>query len=200
MIQYIIGKLADISENEIVIDHQGMGFRISVPGSILSQLPAMGHEVKIYTYLHVREDILQLYGFFSQDDLAMFCQLIKVSGIGPKGGLAILSVMSADDLRFAIVAGDAKTISAAPGIGKKTAEKLILEMKDKIDMKDSVENMLQQGAKTSGKQNKEQEKEAIEALTALGYTPSEALKAVSEVPMDDISTVEDLLKYSLKNL
>ena len=122
MISYIKGELVELTENAIVLDHDGMGFLIMMPASILSKLPAIGSELKVHTYLYVKEDALDLYGFLTKDDLKVFRLLITVSGIGPKGALAILSTMSPDDLRFAVLAGDSKTISKAPGIGSKTAQ------------------------------------------------------------------------------
>ena len=102
-------------------------------------LPQIGEEIKLHTYLNVREDAMQLFGFLTRDDLEIFRLLIGVSGIGPKGGLSILSKLSADDLRFAVLSGDAKAISSAPGIGKKTAEKVIIELKDKLNLEEMLE-------------------------------------------------------------
>ena len=139
MIHFIKGILDTVSENQIVVENQGIGFEIMVPLSVVSALPQTGNDVKIYTYMYVREDCQQLFGFLTKDELAMFKLLITVSGIGPKGALGILSVMDADALRFAILADDAVSIAKAPGIGKKTAGKLILELKDKMDFEQAVE-------------------------------------------------------------
>lgn len=205
MIQYIQGTLAAVGENAVVVDNHGIGYHISVPASVLERMPALGREVKIYTYLHVREDILQLFGFLSMDDLEVFRQLITVNGIGPKGGLGILSAMTADDLRFAVLADDAKSISKAPGIGAKTAGKLILELKDKLKIKDVVENALERGVADSQSEGKDEShgkmvSEAVEALVALGYPAAEAMKAVRQVDISDDISTEELLKRSLKNL
>ncbi|MBO5483739.1 MAG: Holliday junction branch migration protein RuvA [Lachnospiraceae bacterium] len=205
MIQYIQGTLAAVGENAVVVDNHGIGYHISVPASVLEHMPALGREVKIYTYLHVREDILQLFGFLSMDDLEVFRQLITVNGIGPKGGLGILSVMTADDLRFAVLADDAKSISKAPGIGAKTAGKLILELKDKLKIKDVVEHALERGVADNQSEGKDEKhgkmvSEAVEALVALGYPASEAMKAVRQVDISDGISTEELLKRSLKNL
>lgn len=158
----------------------------------------LGKEVKIHTYLNVREDAMQLYGFLTGEDLQVFRLLIGVNGIGPKAGLNILSRLSPDELRFAVLAGDVKTISSAPGIGK-TAEKLILELKDKM----SIEDVLEQAAHGS-EQSKEIEAtdtgmqaEAVQALTALGYGSAESLRAVKKVSVD-CASVEDLLREALK--
>lgn len=205
MIQYVQGTLSMADENAIVVDNHGIGYYILVPASVLERMPALGKEVKIYTYLHVREDIMQLFGFLSMDDLEVFKQLITVNGIGPKGGLGILSVMSADDLRFAILADDAKSIAKAPGIGAKTASKVILELKDKLKMKDVVETALERGVaqndqKAEGNAHGKMVSEAVEALVALGYPAADAMKAVRQIEVSEDMTTEDLLKLSLKNM
>ena len=163
-------------------------------------LPADGEEVKIHTYLNVREDAMQLYGFLTGEDLQVFRLLIGVSGIGPKGGLSILSQMSADDLRFAVMSGDAKAISAAPGIGKKTAEKLIIELKDKLDIEEILNHSVEDSVQPAGDYStNEVQSEAIQALVALGYGSTESMKAVKKVQIEN-ATVEDILKAALKNL
>ena len=174
-----------------------------MPLSVVSSLPQTGNEIKIYTYTYVREDALQLYGFLTRDELSMFRLLITVSGIGPKGALGILSVMDADALRFAILADDAKSISKAPGIGAKTASKLILELKDKMDFEEAVTHVLDQGqAEMAGEvpAGGMAANDAIQALVALGYTSTEAVKAVKKVEITADMTVEDILKAGLKNL
>lgn len=204
MIAFVKGRLDTVCEDRIIMENQGIGYEILVPGSVLSSLSSTGQEMKIYTYTYVREDALQLYGFLTRDELNMFRLLITVSGIGPKGALGILSVMDVDTLRFAILAGDSKAIAKAPGIGAKTAAKLILELKDKC----SVEDMLDSGEKrqsgvgdtgASGGTNVAQG-EAIEALVALGYSATEATAAVRKTEVTEDMTVEDILKLSLKNL
>ncbi len=205
MIQYVQGKLAMVDESAVVVDNHGIGYYILVPASVLERMPSLGDEVKIYTYLHVREDVMQLFGFLSMDDLEVFKQLITVNGIGPKGGLGILSVMSADDLRFAILADDAKSIAKAPGIGAKTASKVILELKDKLKMKDVVEDALERGvAKTDqrieGDLQSKMISEAVEALVALGYPATDAMKAVRRIENCEGMTTEELLRLSLKNM
>ena len=195
MISYIRGELAAVQEQKAIVEAGGIGYGIYMSQQTLSMLPAVGEEVKIHTYLNVREDAMQLYGFLTGEDLQVF------SGIGPKAGLNILSCLSPDELRFAVLAGDVKTISSAPGIGKKTAEKLILELKDKM----SIEDVLEQAAHGS-EQSKEIEAtdtgmqaEAVQALTALGYGSAESLRAVKKVSVD-CASVEDLLREALKNL
>ncbi|WP_072525650.1 Holliday junction branch migration protein RuvA [Clostridium sp. Marseille-P3244] len=201
MITYVRGELAAIEEDRAVVDVGGVGYGVYMSGQALSLLPEPGNEVKLYTYLNVREDAMQLFGFLTRDDLEIFKLVIGVSGIGPKGGLNILSSLSPDELRFAVISGDAKTISSAPGIGKKTAEKLILELKDKIN----VESMLDHAAheekdrfQTEGGEADIQT-EAVQALVALGYTSTESMRAVKKTS-PECRTVEEILKEALKYL
>ena len=140
MISYVKGELAAIEEQKAIIDVGGIGYGVFMPHQALAMLPSVGNEVKLYTYLNVREDAMQLFGFLTRDDLEVFRLLIGVSGIGPKGGLNILNQMTPNDLRFAVLAGDVKAISKAQGIGKKTAEKLILELKDKLELTEAGGN------------------------------------------------------------
>lgn len=200
MYSYIKGELVEILADAIVVENRGIGYNIRIPGSIIDSLEGVGQEVKIYTYTYVREDAMLLYGFQSRDDLHIFKLLIGVSGIGPKGALAILSVMTPDDLRFAVLADDDKTIAKAPGIGKKTAQRLIIELKDKLSLADTfVEReaqMLAAGANEKGTVRQE----AVEALVALGYSSSEAMKAVNGVEISQETTVEEVLKASLRQM
>lgn len=198
MISYIRGELIAMEEDKVIVDVNGIGYGIFMPAQSMGLL-RVGEEVKIHTYLNVREDAMQLFGFLTRDDLYVFKLVIGVSGIGPKGGLSILSELSPDDLRFAVMAGDSKAIAKAPGIGKKTAEKLIIELKDKLD----IEAALERGADDStvisqNAQNNEMQSEAVQALVALGYGSTEAAKAVKKVNPSDEDTVEDILKQALK--
>ncbi len=201
MIAYLKGEIADITEDNLILEANNIGYNIKISSGTAGMLPGIGEEVKIYTYTYVREDAFLLYGFLTKDDLDIFKKLITVNGIGPKGGLAILSVMSADSLRFAIISGDVKEISKAPGIGKKTAERVILDLRDKVSIEDTFVNKSMAGDLgdvSSGDTNIKNE--AIEALTALGYSASEALKAVKQVTvMEDMDT-EDILKQALKKM
>lgn len=201
MIGYVSGKLAEIEEEYVIVDVNGIGIRVLLGAAFLCEMPAIGSQIKIYTYTYVKEDAFLLYGFRSKDELSLFKQLITVSGVGPKSGLGILSVLSADDLRFAIYAGDAKTIAKAPGIGKKTAERLVLELKGKVNLADSESDiLLEQIATSSAEEPKRNRKDAIDALTALGYSSMEAAKAVKSVNPSDDMDVEDILKQALKFL
>lgn len=202
MIAFIKGILDTVSEDRIVVDHQGIGFEILVPGSVAQMLPQVGNIVKIYTYTYVREDVLQLYGFLTRDSMDMFKLLITVNGIGPKGALGILSVMDVDTLRLAIISDDAKSIAKAPGIGAKTASKLVLELKDKCHLEDILEGSLSETepvAAVDGAGN-EVRNDAIQALVALGYSATEATAAVRKIEVTADMTVEEVLKQSLKNL
>ena len=202
MYAYIKGELADIGESSIVIDNNGIGYNIIVPGSVINSGISLGDEVKIYTHFSVREDAMQLYGFISKDDLAMFRLLLGVNGIGPKAACGILSGMSADDLRFAVLSDDAASIAKAPGVGRKTAQKIILELKDKVDLQDAFEiKAAHTEAKAAKHTETNIESEATMALTALGYPNAQAMKAVrAAAQKNGVSTVEDLLKAALKEL
>ena len=201
MISFVKGTVADIGENCLVVENGGIGYEIYMTGQDLGKA-RIGDEKKIHTFLYVREDILQLYGFFSKDDLGMFKLLIGVNGVGPKGALGILSGISADELRFAVLSDDVKTISKAPGIGKKTAQKMILELKDKLDLAEVFEQKLnadrQQEAAVSAGSDMVQD--AVEALVALGYGSTEALRAVRAVKADTVADSEQLLKEALKHM
>ena len=201
MVSYIRGELVAVEEEKVIVDVNGVGYGVYMPVQSMNYLPSLGEDVKLHTYMNVREDAIQLYGFLTKDDLKVFKLLISVSGIGPKGGLSILSYMSPDDLRFAVMANDAKTISKAPGIGKKTAEKLIIELKDKLNIED-VLNSVSQTSSVSVPVNSSNEiqSEAVQALVALGYGSTDAMKAVKKVELNENSTVEDVLKLALKNM
>lgn len=198
MYAYIKGEIVDITEDNVVLECNNIGYNIKVPFSVIQSLPGIGEDVKIYTYTCVREDAFILYGFLTKDDLWIFKKLITVNGIGPKGALGILSAMSADDLRFAIIAGDSKAIAKAPGIGAKSAERIILDLKDKIDL----EPMMTKEPVISTEQllNSDAKNEAIEAMTALGYSASEAVKAVKQLTITDDMDSGMILKEALKIL
>lgn len=201
MISYIKGNLADIEKDSIVIDVAGIGWHVFVPGQVIDRLPLVGKPVKIYTWLQVREDAMTLFGFLTKDDLNIFKMLLGVSGVGPKNALAILSVMTTDDLRFAILADDAKTISKTPGIGTKTAQRLILELKDKVSFEDAFEQKMAHAKQADVQSDASGVKaEAVMALTALGYSSSEAFKALDGIEITQDMEVEQLLKQALKKM
>ncbi len=198
MYAYIRGKLAETSYDSVVIETGGIGYRVFIPGKALEYLPSTGEEIKVYTYLHLREDVMILYGFLTKDDLELFKLLIAVSGIGPKGGLAILSTMDADDLRFAVLSGDSKTISKAPGIGAKTAQRVILELKDKLSLEEAFERKAEHAEAKAAHPESAVKNDAVLALTALGYSSAESMKAVSKVEVTEETSVEDVLRLALK--
>ena len=194
MIAFLSGTLEYLSGDLAVIDVGGVGYEVNVSAEVSGNLSSIGtgNIVKLYTYMYVREGQVALYGFLSRGDLALFKLLITVSGVGPKGGLSLLSVLSADDLRFAIVTGDAKMISRAPGIGKKTAERLILDLKDRVSsgfvpaaadgagltgMAEGLQRDAAAGESLAGTPASE----AVEALVALGYQRAEASRAVKTI-------------------
>lgn len=203
MISFICGQVADTTENSVIIETGGIGYEVFMTGTAIEQVVRMEGKVKVHTYFHVREDAMQLYGFWNKDDLQMFRLLLGVNGIGPKAALGVLAGLTSDELRFAVLSDDVKTLSKAPGIGKKTAQKLILELKDKLKLEDAFEKKLaheQEAAVLAGADFHDGRQEAVEALTALGYSSSEALKAVRRVTDVDPGDVEAILKAALKQL
>lgn len=199
MYAFFKGEIADKGLDYAVIEVAGIGYNIKISTGTAAALPAVGNYIKIYTYTSVKEDDLSLYGFLKKDELDIFKLLISVNGIGPKAGQSILSVLSADDLRLAIVSGDAKMIAKAPGIGAKTAQRVILDLKDKVSLEDTFHTR-DTAAPASDALFSSAASEAIEALTALGYASSEAVKAVKSVADADKMDVEELLKAALKNM
>ena len=200
MIRFIKGIVVDIEENFLILENHGIGYRIFTPASVLERYVRVGEEIKLHTYMNVREDAMLLYGFLTADDLRLFELLLGVSGVGPKAGLGILSALSADDLRFAVLSDDAAAIAKAPGIGKKTAQKLILELKDKMSLEDAFEKKLAHGQELPEITGTDETSEAVMALTALGYASTDSLRAVRAVDGHETMDVEALLKAALKNL
>ena len=201
MISYIKGELTEVFEDTVVVETNGIGYNIRVPGSVLDRLPSVGSSVRIYTYLYVKEDAMNLFGFLNRDDLSVFKLLLNVSGIGPKGALAILSTIGPDDLRFAVLSEDVKTISSAPGIGAKTAKRLIIELKDKLKLAEVFETALANKEKASSENDVLLARnEAVEALVALGYASAQAMKAVQQVENAEEKDSEQIFKEALKKL
>lgn len=202
MIAFIQGELCDAGQDTIVVACHGIGYEIQIPVSVAQVLPDPGNVVKIYTYTYVREDALGLFGFLTQDDLKIFKLLITVNGVGPKAALAILSAMTADELRFAILAEDAKAIAKAPGIGPKTAKRMIIELKDKLNLESMIEGHgdAEMSLSDLGDAAANVRDEVIMALTALGYGNTEAVRAVRAVSGADEMDSETLLKQALKKI
>lgn len=200
MYSYIKGILEETEEGQIVVDNHGIGYQILTPANIFDYLPTVGTQVKIYTYLHVKEDGISLFGFPTREDLSVFRLLLRVNGIGPKGALGILSALTTDELRFAVLSGDAKAIAKAPGIGAKSAQRIILELKDKINLEDVLTEKA--GSREEGTSSgfHAVKNEALQALTALGYSSSEALSAISKIEISEDMDVESVLKAALKQM
>lgn len=202
MIAYIKGTLEEVGADFAVLDVGDIGYQVKVPGRIAEQLPSLHSTVKIYTYTYVREDILALYGFLEKADLEMFQLLLTVNGVGPKGALGILSMYSAEQLRLAILSQDSKTIAKAPGVGAKTAQRMLIDLKDKVSIEDSFVNkeaaVYAAGAEAASPAGAKTD--AIEALTALGYSASEAYKGVNALEITEDMDSEAILKAALKRM
>lgn len=199
MYAYFKGKIVEITEDNLILEVNQIGYNIKISAGMAASLPGIGSDIKVYTYTSVKEDALQLYGFLTKDDLDMFRQMITVNGIGPKGALGILSIMDADTIRFAILSGDAKTIAKAPGIGAKTAERLIIDLKDRVKLEDTYVGGQIEGPKSST-QETPQKKEAVEALVALGYSGSDAIQAIAKAGVLEDADTETILKAALKQM
>lgn len=203
MISFIKGYVAETTENSVILETDSIGYEIFMTGPAIEETSRMHDKIKIYTYFHVRDDAMQLYGFLSRDDLEMFRLLLNVNGIGPKAAMGVLAAITADELRFAVLSDDVKTISRAPGIGKKTAQKLILELKDKLKLEDAFEKKLdhqEENLSLADTSLRDSRQEAVEALTALGYSSTDALRAVRQVSEETGEDVEAILKAALKQL
>lgn len=202
MISSVKGKLEGVTSESVIIDVNGLGIEAIVPVTVINRLPKIDENVRLYTYLHVREDAMQLYGFLEKEDLDFFKLLITVNGIGPKAAIAVLSSMPADILTFAILSEDIKTIEKAQGIGAKTAKKLVLELKDKVGIIKQAKNAssVDYNSDIATGINSEIKREAAEVLAALGYSQTEAVKAISTVEISEKMTSEELVKLALKNL
>lgn len=205
MIAYIKGVFAEAEANTVVIETAGgVAYEISVMPADLEKLPALGEELKLYTYLQVKEDGVALYGFLSKTDLTVFKLLLTVSGIGPKSGLGILSAVGVPDLKAAVMTEDADRIAAAPGVGKKTAGRLIIELKDKLAaLTDEIAEMFAaepEEESTSGPAEKALRENAVQVLVALGYVRKEAVKAVQKVEITEDMTEDDMIRLSLREL
>lgn len=195
MISYIKGTVKYLSNEEIIIERDGIGVGILTSQNVINKL-RIDDNVTLFTHMHVREDDISLFGFLSQDEKAIFRQLISISGIGPKGALAILSTLSIDELRIAVLSEDYKAIAKANGIGTKTAQRVVIDLKDKLKLEDILpdgENSAQE--ESIGNDNMA---EAALALTSLGYSNLEALRALKKVKNNENMSVEELLKAALK--
>ena len=221
MFSYIRGELAEVMEEGIVIETGGVGFFVRVPQTVVSALPPQGRIVKVYTHFRVSEDAMQLYGFLSREDLELFrsvdghmsghAEMNHVPGVDMSTGslgqgistaLGVLSVLTADDVRFAVLSDDSKTIARAPGIGPKTAKKIILELKDRLSLEDAFEHRLSQNRQEDDvlPPAMNPQDEAVQALAALGYSAAESLRAVRSLEDTEGMDTETILKMALKKL
>ena len=193
MISFISGKIEYMNHNSIVVNNNGIGYKITTPNSVLESA-VVGAEIKVPTYLHIAENIMALYGFYNNEELSLFELLISVSGIGPKGAIGIISQTNPRDFVAAIITEDAKEITKAPGIGLKTAQRLILELKDKLKSI-KTEDLVSGGAKGVSS-NKD---DAIDALIALGY-PLKDVTAVVTSLAKEVEETEEIIKLALRSL
>jgi Holliday junction DNA helicase RuvA len=191
MIASLEGIIDAVSKDNLIVNVNGIGFKITVTTSVLSEMGVTGREVKLYTHFHVREDDMSLFGFASLDELKLFETLISVSGLGPKTGMAMLSAMSADQVAMAIASGSVEILTTIPGIGKKTADRLILELKDKVG---GV--MISSPAGKAAQENAD----VVSALVSLGYSVQETTKAVNALPSGKKLTLEAKVKLALQYL
>lgn len=198
MYEYIKGIFQGINKDYIIVENSNIGYKIFTSGNTMASMVKKGEEVKIYTHQIVREDFIGLYGFLTKEELDMFNLLLTINGIGAKAALSLLSISTVDNLKYSIATSDEKSIVKAPGIGKKTAQRIILELKDKIDIKEMVENITIEGSMEEFIINESKERDAIEALMALGYTEKEGQKALKEI--DKELSIEDIIKEALKKL
>lgn len=199
MLAYIRGILEEIEDEAVIVDHQGMGYRIYTSGTDMEAMPPIGEAVTFYLHMNIREDDISLYGFTSKEALRLFRQLIAISGIGPKAGLAILSAMSVREAQMAIMSGDVKTLTKANGIGTKVAQRVIMELKDKMDWDllppaDGHDEMIE------SEEYADHATAAAMALVSLGYSRMEAMQAIKKVEHADQLTEEGLLKAALKKM
>ena len=193
MYAYIKGNLAYTSRNFAVIDVNGVGYKIYISEYTLSKLPSPGGELTLYTYMNVREDALELFGFLTREELDTYELLISVSGVGPKVGLAILSTLTPEKFSYSVVSGNVKEITKTPGVGPKLAQRIILELKDKIKTESAIGGTSEEIPDIA---DNSALSEAAEALTVLGYTPAEAKGAVAGLS----GTVEEIIAQALKNM
>jgi len=197
MYAYIYGEIIEKEPENIVIECNHIGYNIHIAPGMLSRFPSVGQMARIYTYTSVREDAFWLYGFTSKDELNLFKLLITVSGIGPKGAMGILSVMDVDTLRLAVLSQDTKMIAKAPGVGAKSASRIVLELKDKIKPEDVIGKPLEDEESSVLSTLRQ---EATEALVSLGYTVSDAYKVLQKLDITEDTRVEDVIKMALRQI
>lgn len=196
MIYSVRGKLTHIENNLAVVECAGVGYAVRTSAVTISRLPGMGEETTLYTYLHITENGIDLFGFADQGELNCFKMLLGVTRVGPRAALSVLSSVTAEQFALAVASGDAKTLSRAPGLGMKTAQRIILELKDKISKEQAAAGIsMPEIPLVSSSSNAS---EAINALVVLGYTQSEAASVITK--LDPELTVEDMIKKGLQKL
>ncbi len=201
MIGYIRGTIEGIMQDSVLLENHGIGYRILTSGMVLSNINNLHQEMKLLTYLHVREDEMTLYGFPTIEELDTFKLLLSVNGIGPKAALAILSILSVKELSLAIMSGDVKAITKANGIGAKGANRIIMELKDKIVFDDFFGDNDSCDVKANGNFNNSSNiEDTVLALVSLGYSEAEAIKTIKQIPEAESITSEELLKIALKKM
>lgn len=198
MYEYLKGTFEGINKDYIIIENNGIGYKVFTSGNTMASMVSKGEMVKIFVHQIVREDFIGLYGFITKEELDMFNLLLTINGVGAKAALSLLSILTVDKLKLSIASLEEKILIKAPGVGKKMAQRIILELKDKVDIKDislddigddSLENVVLKESK---------ERDVVEALMALGYTEKEGQKAIKKVNIE--LTVEDMIKECLKEL
>ena len=191
MISYVSGIVEYVDTEKVVVDNHGIGISVFMTNDDLSVI-GEGEEVKLHTYFNVKEDAMQLYGFLNRENLEMFKLLLTVNKVGPKIALGILSTCPGDMLKMSIVSGDSKTIASSPGVGAKTAERIVLELKDKIEI-EGVEDFVPENSSADSSLSND----VVDALVELGYSKSEAISAVKRIDETEDMSVEDMLKKAL---
>ena len=197
MYAYIYGQIIEKEPENLIVEANQIGYNIHIAPGMVPRFPEVGQMAKVYTYTSVREDAFWLYGFTSKDELNLFKLLITVSGIGPKGAMGILSVMDVDTLRLAILSQDAKMIAKAPGVGAKSASRIVLELKDKVKPEDVIGSSTQSEDSSAAAVVRQ---EASEALVALGYTVSDAYRVLQQIEITEETTVETVIKAALRKM
>ena len=200
MIRFVHGILREKKEDSLIIEAGGLGYGVRVPISVLSEAPPIGEELLLHTYFSVREDGQDLFGFFTEKDRDFFMQLISVSGIGAKTALGILSCFRREELIALILSADTKRIQKAPGLGKKSAERLILELKDKLQVEDALPGAVENEEPLISGGFSEAMQEAMEALLSLGYKQGEARMAIAKLPNVEEMNAEEILRSALRKL
>lgn len=201
MIGYIKGVVEYIQDDRVILENNGIGYQIFTTQMVIQRLTDI-KEVKLYTYLHVREDELSLFGFLSKEELDTFQLLLSVNGVGPKAALAVLSVLTVQELTYAVMSGDVKAITKANGVGSKGANRIIMELKDKLKIEDVLEEGLRNNVTASQRDGEKSDSisDTVLALVSLGYSETEALRGVNRVVGAADMDSEALLKQALKNL